>query len=280
VSQPLGAAETMFAIPYSPLIGSAFLTLLATTHSLARAQALRGTVQELGTRNPIAVVDLVVLDETDRELARAQTDSLGTFTLRWSGAGRVRLRAQRLGFQSSTSMAIPVQPDEVVTVRMFMSTVPIEVEPLIVASRSRAHDLMGNFAEIDRRRKNGSGHHLTRDQIRQSGASQISEVLRRVPGVVLQPERNNPHSVSAYSSLNLGVSINGARRTRSNMGNACPMMLFLDGRIHRYPIAGVNVLPTSEIEAIEVYRGLSEVPAEFAGEHARCGVIAIWTTRR
>ncbi|MGH7471544.1 MAG: carboxypeptidase regulatory-like domain-containing protein, partial [Longimicrobiales bacterium] len=282
MSRPPGAAETMFAFLRSHLIGAAVLTLSATHHSWALAQSLRGRVHELGTRTPIAVVDLTVLDDEDRELARTQSDSLGDFVLRWKGTERVRLRAQRIGFQSSTSTAIGVRQDEVVTVRMFMSTVPVAVEPLVVASRNRAGDLMGNFADVDRRRKSGTGHFLTRAQIRESGASQISDVLRRVPGVVLQPERNNPNSVSAYSSLNLGTSLSALRRGRSSSATstgACPMMIFLDGRIHRYPIAGVNVLPPSEIESIEVYRGLSEVPAEFAGEHARCGVIAIWTTR-
>jgi hypothetical protein len=33
------------------------------------------------------------------------------------------------------------------------------------------------------------------------------------------------------------------------------------------------------IEAIEVYRSASEVPMEFGGNSASCGVIVLWTTR-
>jgi hypothetical protein len=35
----------------------------------------------------------------------------------------------------------------------------------------------------------------------------------------------------------------------------------------------------SDIEAIEVYRGLAEYPGEFASTDAPCGVVAIWTRR-
>jgi hypothetical protein len=34
-----------------------------------------------------------------------------------------------------------------------------------------------------------------------------------------------------------------------------------------------------DVEAVEVFRGLSSVPPEFLTPEARCGVIAIWTRR-
>ena len=40
-----------------------------------------------------------------------------------------------------------------------------------------------------------------------------------------------------------------------------------------------DVVSPSSIEGIEVYRGLSTVPAEFLNPDAECGVIAIWTRR-
>jgi TonB-dependent receptor-like protein len=257
----------------------------------ASAQRLRGNVMEANSKTPLAVVDLAVLSEDGTVLARAQSDTLGAFLLAWSGKERVRLRAERLGFLSSTSPTLTIAEDEVLTVRLSMSARAISVDSLVISARDRTHDIMGNFAAIDRRRKLGIGKIITREQIAQSGSSQISDVLRRVPGITLRAEPNNQHSVSAYSTINsassLGSPSNASRRrvNQSAMGTGsftgeCPMMIFLDGRIHRYPISGVNVLPATDIETIEVFRGLSEVPAEFSGEHARCGVIALWTTRR
>ena len=35
--------------------------------------------------------------------------------------------------------------------------------------------------------------------------------------------------------------------------------------------------PIADIYGIEVYRGAGEIPAEFAGSNAGCGVIVVWT---
>jgi outer membrane receptor for ferrienterochelin and colicin len=37
------------------------------------------------------------------------------------------------------------------------------------------------------------------------------------------------------------------------------------------------VVSPDQVEAIEVYRGPSEIPAEYSGNDAMCGVILIWT---
>ena len=240
-------------------------------------QTLIGRVQDLSTRQPVAAVDVSVLTENEKLLGRAQTDSLGRFTVQWTAAERVRVRTERIGFVPSTSEVFTVRSGEAVTVRMWMSTSAIQVDPLTISARERANDVSGNLAEIERRKQLGGGKFIMREEIRQSGASQISHVLMNVPGIYLQPEANNQHAVHAYSLHNAGVSRSAASRRRNSAD--CPMTIFLDGRIHRHPISGVNVVPADDIEAIEVYRGLAEVPVEFAGEHARCGIIALWTTR-
>jgi hypothetical protein len=35
----------------------------------------------------------------------------------------------------------------------------------------------------------------------------------------------------------------------------------------------------ADVEAIEIFKGLASVPAEFLNPQSRCGVIAIWTKR-
>jgi len=43
--------------------------------------------------------------------------------------------------------------------------------------------------------------------------------------------------------------------------------------------AGDFVVPLDAVEAVEVFRGLSETPAQFADPDLRCGVVAIWSRR-
>ncbi len=63
----------------------------------------------------------------------------------------------------------------------------------------------------------------------------------------------------------------------------CVPILYLDG-IKLGPIddvtsLGVDILVfPSQLEAVELYR-TSQVPAEFAGKDAGCGVVAAWTRR-
>lgn len=39
------------------------------------------------------------------------------------------------------------------------------------------------------------------------------------------------------------------------------------------------LIDVSQLEAIEVYRSASEIPIEFSGPTAACGVIVLWTRR-
>jgi hypothetical protein len=39
----------------------------------------------------------------------------------------------------------------------------------------------------------------------------------------------------------------------------------------------ISLLSVSDIYGVEVYRGASQVPAEFMDPLATCGVMAIWT---
>jgi hypothetical protein len=40
---------------------------------------------------------------------------------------------------------------------------------------------------------------------------------------------------------------------------------------------GLGLIPLENLEAVEVFRGLSEMPVEFAEPDLRCGAVAIWT---
>jgi len=40
-----------------------------------------------------------------------------------------------------------------------------------------------------------------------------------------------------------------------------------------------DTVSAADVEAIEIFKGLASVPAEFLNTQARCGVIAIWTKR-
>lgn len=111
--------------------------------------------------------------------------------------------------------------------------------------------------DFERRRRTGRGHYLTRDDIQRSGASSLQDAVRALRGVAVE------------CGGGAGCFI---RMVRAPMH--CRPDYVVDTRIDN------NFGPTTpirDIEAVEVYTGPSDVPGEFAGRSAGCGVIVIWT---
>jgi len=67
-----------------------------------------------------------------------------------------------------------------------------------------------------------------------------------------------------------------ASMSRSTLpGRRCPILYYIDG----VPARGYNIddMPARDVEALEIYRGPSQVPVEFDRRNAMCGLIVIWT---
>ena len=270
--------------------------LAAGLYTPLDAQTLRGRVVDSNTLSPVPAAELTVISLSGRELATTTSDSTGRFYVTWKGGEKVTVRSQRIGYAAAHTPEFTVRADETVNVRVLMSVNVIPIDPLIITSRERSDDVSGNFAAFERRRQNNVGHFITRKDIEVRNPTYVSDLLRGIPGLELRPVPGSPHEVDAWSKLGMlassvGASVGEQRQaTRSRRSSQsglaptgsgpCPMQLFLDGKVHRMPISGVNVVPAMQLEAIEVYRSMSEVPAEFYDERARCGVIAMWTTRR
>ncbi|MEX2281001.1 MAG: carboxypeptidase-like regulatory domain-containing protein, partial [Gemmatimonadota bacterium] len=114
--------------------------LLLAGGQAASAQLLRGRVQDAGSRASIAVVDVALLTESGRVLARTQTDSTGAFVISWRNPDKVRLEARRIGFETTTTAFFVVDPEEVLTASVLLSAKPITVDPLIITSPSRVDE--------------------------------------------------------------------------------------------------------------------------------------------
>jgi outer membrane receptor for ferrienterochelin and colicin len=98
---------------------------------------------------------------------------------------------------------------------------------------------------------------VVREEIEKMGANMLSDVVRSMRGVTLDCGGGR------------GCSI---RMVRAPM--QCPPEYVVDDNVDNF--FGPTV-PVRDIEAIEVYTGPSEVPGEYAGRNAGCGVIVIWT---
>ncbi len=133
-----------------------------------------------------------------------------------------------------------------------------EKEVVVVATRSES-DVLDVAAGVTV---------VTREQIEKSGASNIVDVLRTVPGFFAQGP--NPHGADAL--LDLRGYNNGA-------GNGQRTLVLVDGRRTNSPTSGGTdwaTIPLRNVERIEVVRGGA---AALYGDPALAGVINIITRR-
>lgn len=238
------------------------LLLLGTRYG--HAQTVLGTVLEETSRRALGAVSVVLVGDSAR-LRNAITDDSGRFVLIAPAAGHYRLRAERLGYAGAQSDLIELTDDETITIELTMPINPIDIPPITVQQRSRKIPAMlEDF--YARKRSNNGGAFFDREDIRARNPLRLTDLLRDVPGL----------QVSGANSAG-GRTV---RVGRQNTQRDCPLQVYVDGRQYRqFDASNLDIFPPADLDGVEVYKGLSEVPAEFGGNGAACGVLAVWTRR-
>jgi hypothetical protein len=265
-------------------------TLLVTVDAQAQARGpavVMGRVVDDATEQSIAGARVKLLRESGALIRTTVTNSDGFFRFELSDGGRHRLSADRIGYQEAVSPAFSVEGRQETTVEIRLAEAAILLAPLEIVARRAAQGnptLSGFYYRMER----GLGYFISREDIARRGASHVADLLVAAPGVRIQRARRGG-GWSVYMS-----------RAMPAVGG-CPTQIFIDGMLMNRRLASVNwdaagqptsvdfnedvdfsidelVSPTI-IEGIEVYNGLSGVPAEFVNSDSRCGVVLIWTRR-
>jgi hypothetical protein len=232
---------------------------------------LRGTLTDAQTGEPVAGVAVWVngglIGETveDGSLQATPTEVL------W-GANELELR--RIGYLPQSLRFWVVEPDAEMMFEDFtLQALPILL-PEVVVLGERTVLASPRVAGFYRRMRGGFGTFITKQEVEAMNATYLSDVLRRVPGLMVGP------------SGRLGsVSVQSMR----GLGRCASPIIYLDG--HRIDNLVLDLdldawVHPEEILGIEVYRGPSELPPEFnratsgGGEMlfgTGCGAIVIWT---
>lgn len=245
---------------------------------------ITGSVLTRAGRAPIEGVSVTLSDSLGRPITSAMTNAEGTFQIPHPGSGQqFSLLAEHIGFSDARGEVGFGSRDEL-RVELLMDTRAIELEPIVVVERRRDYLAeMGYYLRKDR----GLGKFYERDVIERYRPSLLTDVLRRTPGVQIKGFGRSG-DVEMTSAKRAGGFEGSAfyADAEGTGGLKCLPGVFLDGALIRpggdpegtYTPLNEIVQPEA-IEAIEVYRRISEVPPRYAGQHASCGVIAIWTTR-
>jgi hypothetical protein len=243
-----------FSVPRLLLVLLA-LTALAPPGQLA-AQAPQATTSGVIGRifdertNEVLVEVLILVDATRRDIP---VSSQGRFVLSQLAPGAHRVEIRAVGYRPHV-LDVMLTPGQVLERQFAMVFTGDRLPELAVESRNSK--LLPRFGDFERRKANGIGAYITRDEIRSRGYMSMGDALRTIKGV----------------RVNCGVIECLIHMTRAAPG--CYPIFYVDGRRAR---SFAESTPISDVQGIEIYRGAAEMPGEFTGDGAMCGVIAIWT---
>jgi len=234
--------------------GAALLALMtlvsAPVAAWSQTASLKGKVvdSELGDPVPGAVIRIRPGGTP------LTTDTLGTFSVTDLKPGEIEVAVQALGFEPR-SWKFTVQAGQSVD-RNFPLDFTGDKLPEIVVT-ARANKLVPRYVDFERRRDRGIGAFLRWDDIKKKNYATLGDAARSVRGVKLQCDQRE-----------FECAIRMARTP-----NCSP----------RWYVDGVQVMhftentPVRDIYGLEIFRGPSEMPAEFGGSDAGCGVLSVWT---
>ena len=189
--------------------------------------------------------------------AQATTDSTGAFRLTDIAPGDAVLEVRRLGYRP-ISTGVTVASGKEVEVNLQLAPVPEQLAPVRVGQKAEVYD--SRLKGFNERKTKHIGYFVTRERLDRMNSHRFVDALREMPGVSMRTLRGGV----------VTVSIRGSR---------CAPIFYMDG----FPaVAGamdLDMIDLSGVEGIEVYGGMTSIPAEFmtvAGADG-CGVIAVWS---
>jgi CarboxypepD_reg-like domain/Carboxypeptidase regulatory-like domain/TonB-dependent Receptor Plug Domain len=208
----------------------------------------------------------------------SMTGTLGSFSFSDVPWGVYFLEIDHIAYQHQ-SQPLRILGDQAHEVNVALATDAMELEGLSVSVRSRKW--FGGMRGFRERKSRGFGYFLDRESIERRGAMKVVDLLREIPGVNVEMARSEVNNPGRTTTSALYFR-NCWRYDPSGAQIVTPPMFFLNG-IKQLSLdlarGDLDTVRPQDIEAIEVYRGASEVPADFGGSDAGCGVIAIWTKR-
>jgi TonB family protein len=202
----------------------------------------------------------VVLEGTT---TRATTDHRGQFRLAGSELGTGMLRVRRLGFAARAVAARGTTDEEPLRIALAPTIQPLAAV-LVRGERTRYSGRLAGYYQ--RLEQHSAGQFITRAEMQRENQTQLSQVLRRAPGV------------SVGRAGGRGGGANSVRMRGMN----CPPLVWLDGAQMGSGDVDVDSFSPSSLEGIELYLSATSTPGQYQASRGRseCGTILLWSRGR
>ncbi len=262
----LSRLETMRALTLLGAATCSFPAALAGQVEAGDRRAihnLAGVVTDSSTGDPVPGVRVSV---AGREHAVTGPD--GTFELAVGGAPSIPvvLTFRRIGYEQLTRDVQVGTDQSPGPLTVSLSPLPVELVEIIVEGEPVPAKLLEFYARMER----GWGDFLTEEDLDRLSAQNVMDVVSSVPGI-------------NYLSAGGANTAGSAGRIVFSRARCRVPTVYLDGQIFLDPsnpfatTADLLAVNVSDVAAVEIYNGASQVPIEFNRTGSACGVIVIWT---
>jgi 5-hydroxyisourate hydrolase-like protein (transthyretin family) len=226
-------------------------------------------------RTPVRLVGRVLDAESGRPVASARvripstdhstlTNAQGRFVLENLPTGEHAVEVTHVGYGTQRGQA-RVQGTEAVEVTIHLGAQAIAIEGVTATATARAP---AGLEDFHRRRSeaHGRGVFLDRAALEVRGANRVEHLLTDHGFVTNESGVINSRGWSGFAPCGPRVFIDGQPATDLSPSPAQAR-------------DALRMVPPGGVEAIEIYRGASQVPPELGGTGGGCGVVAVWTRR-
>lgn len=246
------------------------VTAVAFAVSSALGQRISGTVVDGVTDLPVGDLPVIVATATGEVAGAARTGADGSFMLELRRPGAYTFRVLRMGYWP-TDLTFEVKDTSTLHVQVELSPRRVTDVTLLttVVINGRQVQAPSRFADVLERARTGHGYLLTRADF--AVTNDVKFALGNLPSVFVNSrgvffKKCDTRGVYGGGAARVQVYINGARLW-SPGGPDTPG----DSNVENI----LKLVATADIELMEVYTGVSRLPAEYVND--ACAVIAIWT---
>jgi len=200
---------------------------------------------------------------------RTATSDSGEFQINGAPSGRVNVFVRRLGF-FPRSKRVMLNPGDALQLTFYLDEMGERLDSVLVTTLPPSSPRMMDFRE---RAAGGNGIFISRADIERHHYQSTVDIFRMVLGVriVTDASGNNTRLISGRMNMSSG------RSTGRSVASACLMQYYVDGAFISPGTFSIDEITPDQIEAIEIYRGPSEVPARFRQQDTACGLVIFWT---
>jgi hypothetical protein len=236
------------------------LAIACARVALAQSGVVAGTVRAFADSSPVMLATVDVDDLVQR------SDSTGAFRFVGLAPGLHPLHIRRLGY-APFSTTIEVNPKDSTVVVVAMKALPQLLHEITISGR--VVSVPYRFESVYRRAAEGFGHFITREEIIERNPRRTRDLLQAIPGVLV------------FSDKLVFQRCRKQMRAGPELSPANKVQVYIDGQRFTQFVddveAALGSVAPQNIQAIEVYSGISQMPPDFGVD--ACAAIAIWTTR-